>query len=126
MIANKERSFGLIMAAAFGVIAALRFVLSDTVTWWALGLAAGFALIALVRPRWLAPVERVWMRFAAVLGAINSRVLLTIVFALVVTPIAVLLRALGRQPMRWQDDQPTYWRRRRPEEFTAARMERQF
>jgi hypothetical protein len=51
---------------------------------------------AFVMPRILGPVERGWMAFALVLGAINTRIILTLVYVLVVTPIGVL--------RRWRDD----------------------
>jgi len=121
-----NRSFGFVMAAAFGLLAAARFAFGGKMTVWALALSAVFLLAALAVPRALAPVHRYWMKFAAVLGAINSRILLMIVFTVVVTPIALLLRVLGRRPMTWHDQRDSYWRRRTAAEFTAGRMERQF
>jgi hypothetical protein len=68
------------------------------------------------------------MRLAAVLGAVNSRILLTLVYIGLVTPFAVLLRLLGRQPIPTKTSKAasSYWHDRRPEEFTPQRMERQF
>jgi hypothetical protein len=50
----------------------------------------------LVFPVVLGPVERAWMAFAALLGAVNTRILLTLVYVFVVTPIGFL--------RRWSDD----------------------
>ena len=50
----------------------------------------------LVVPVVLGPVERGWMAFAALLGAINTRILLTLVYVAVVTPIGFF--------RRWSDD----------------------
>jgi hypothetical protein len=68
------------------------------------------------------------MRLAAVLGVVNSQVLLTVVFACLFTPLALLLRLLSKQPIQTTmcKAASTYWHKRRPEEFTAQRMERQF
>ncbi|HZS11797.1 MAG TPA: SxtJ family membrane protein [Nitrospirales bacterium] len=123
---DQNRSFGMVMAAAFGVLSVARYLLAGKVTGWAIVLSLGFLAAALAAPAALAPVRRYWMKFAAVLGAINSRILLMIVFTLIVTPIALLLRVMGRQPMRWHEQRDSYWRRRTAAEFTAARMERQF
>jgi hypothetical protein len=62
-------------------------------------LGGALVLPALVVPRLLGPVERAWMKLAAVLGAVNTRILLTLVYVLVVTPIA-WLRRLGGDPLR--------------------------
>lgn len=83
------------------------FLLLAAVSWWrghevpplVLG-AAGVLLVgpALVAPVVLGPVERAWMRFALVLGAINTRIILTLVYVVVVTPIG-LMRRLGGDPL---------------------------
>jgi uncharacterized membrane protein YkvI len=125
-INDENRSFGLVMAAAWLLIGLVRWPLSGAPAWWAVALGLIFGSLAILWPRSLARVRDLWMRFAAVLGAVNSRILLTIVFAVVITPIGLLLRALGRQPIPWRVDADSYWRRRGPEEFTGARMERQF
>ncbi len=123
-----DRSFGYVMAGGSAALVVLRYVVAGRPTWWLVGLAAVFLALSLVAPRLLAPIRTVWMKFAAVLGFVNQRILLTIVFGVLITPTAVLLRALGKKPMALQADPAagSYWRRRTPEEFTAARMERQF
>jgi hypothetical protein len=123
-----NRSFGLIIAGGSAALAVIRFIWSGTFNWWFIGVGLVFAVIGLLVPTWLEPVRRVWMKLATVLGFVNSRILLTAVFAVVVTPIAVLLRLLGRRPFAVVRDQraESYWQVRRPEEFTAKRMERQF
>lgn len=125
---RQNRSFGLVMAGGFAVLAVLRFLFAGAVTWWLVGLAACFALTALLRPGMLEPVRRLWMKLADLLGAVNQRLILTLLFALVVTPMALLLRLLGKQPiaLRLDPAADSYWRRRKREEFTAGRMERQF
>lgn len=127
-MADRNRAFGLIMAGGLGSLALLRYAWTGGVSWWLIGFGLLFFLIALAAPAWLAPVHRMWMKLAAVLGFLNSRILLTIVFVAVVTPIALVMRLLGRRPFALVRD-PTagsYWRKRRPEEFTPERMERQF
>jgi hypothetical protein len=68
------------------------------------------------------------MKLAHVLGIVNSRIILTVIFAVVVTPIALLMRMFGRSPIARRPDpaRGSYWQARQPEEFTAKRMERQF
>jgi hypothetical protein len=125
---HSDRSFGLVLGWALLALAAVRFVWAGALSWWLLGSALALFAAALTVPWVLGPLRTAWMKLAAVLGLINARILLTIVFAALVTPIAVVLRAFGRTPIRLTvDGQPgSYWRSRRPEEFTAGRMERQF
>ena len=127
-LAEQERAFGLVMAAGFGVLALIRVVWTGTVTWWLIDLGVMFGIAALVVPSWLRPVRTAWMKLAASLGYLNSRILLTVVFAGLITPIALLLRLAGKQPVRldFRGQEGTYWHRRGPDEFEATRMERQF
>ena len=123
-----NRSFGLIIAGGCGALALLRYVWSGAVVWWLIGIGLAFLVAGLAVPVWLDPVRKAWMKLAAVLGFVNSRILLTVVFVGVVTPIALLMRLLGRRPFAVTRDRTagSYWKARRPEEFTAERMERQF
>jgi hypothetical protein len=125
---SSPKQFGLVMAAAFSVLFLIPFIWSGTGTWWLLGLAIGFLLAALFKPLWLKPIEKGWMRFAAVLGLINSRILLTAVFIVIIIPITVVLRMLGKTPIHtsWKFSRSSYWHLRNPEEFSASRLERQF
>jgi hypothetical protein len=68
--------------------------------WWALTLFAVLVVPALVAPSILAPAYRAWMKLAEVLAWINTRLLLGIVFFFVVTPIGLIMRGLGHDPMR--------------------------
>jgi hypothetical protein len=124
---RENRNFGLIIAGGLGALTVVRFIWSGAVAWWLVGIGVGFLVAGLMVPDWLNPVRKIWMKLAAVLGFVNSRILLTVVFVGVVTPIALVLRLLGRRPLvLTRDGAASYWQARRPEEFTAERMERQF
>jgi len=126
--ANQNRTFGLIMAGGLGVIAFVRFLLAGAVTWWLIAPAVLFFMAGLLTPVSLGPLRAAWMKFAGVLGYVNSRILLTIVFIGLIVPTALVLRLLGKQPIRlgFREEAASYWRRRTADEFAARRMERQF
>ena len=103
----------------FGFTVGGVFLLLAAVSWWRghvnppLVLATVGTLLvvpALLVPRVLGPVERGWMAMAAVLGAINTRILLTLIYVVVVTPIG-WLRRLGGDPLerRLGTDAPSHW-----------------
>ena len=89
------RKFGLVMAAPLTLIGGVLLWRGRTTGMILLGLAGLFLLLAGVAPRALAPVERYWMAFAEKLGAVMTRVILTLTFYLVITPIGLLLRLMG-------------------------------
>ena len=78
------RSFGLVSGAMvigiFGLLLPLLFGNEINVESWPFYLAAVLAGVALVVPSFLEPVYKVWMRFGAVMGAINTRIILGILF----------------------------------------------
>ncbi len=126
--ANQNRTFGLVMAGCLGGLALGRFLWAGAITSWLIGPAALLLATGLLVPAWLDPVRAGWMKFAAVLGYVNSRILLTIVFIGLIMPTALVLRLLGKQPIRlgFREGSVSYWRRRTADEFSARRMERQF
>ena len=93
----------------FGVSVGLVCAVLGCVSWWRgharlgqvlAGCAFVLLLAAMVAPARLRGVNRVWWEFAQILGWINSRVLLTLFFVVVVTPVALVMRLGGRNVLR--------------------------
>ena len=111
-----ERKFGLSLAAVLAAFAA-RF-------WWqgrlpiAIGLlafAAGLAIVAVFAPRILAAPNRAWFVLGLWLSKVVSPVVIGAMFLLVVTPVGLLMRLFGHDPLHVRSrDQNSYWIRRDP------------
>jgi Saxitoxin biosynthesis operon protein SxtJ len=94
------RSFGFTVGGIFALIGVWPLVIrSEDPRWWAVILAAALVLPAVVFPRSLVWVYRGWMALGHVLGWINTRIILGFIFYLVVTPIGIVRRWLGKDPM---------------------------
>jgi hypothetical protein len=94
------RSFGLIVASGFSVIALLPTLLrGDSPRAWALTIAAVLLAFGLLFPRGLRPVYKIWMVAGAVLGWVNTRIILGAVFYLLIVPMSVCLRLAKKDPM---------------------------
>jgi len=95
------RDFGLItgsiLAGLFGLF--FPWLLEFNFPLWPWAIAITLFSFALIRPRLLRPVYRVWMAIGNVLGYINSRIILGLVFYFVVLPTGLLLRLFGKDPM---------------------------
>ena len=120
---NPERSFGLSVGTVFLLIAAYGFWRGRMTLAEGVG-AAGLVLVTLgyLRPSWLYYPSKAWWRFAIALGYVNARVILTIVFVILLTPIALIWRLIGRDPLqrrrsRWQGWTPHPERYRSSEHF---------
>ena len=64
------------------------------------GAGALLLLLGALAPRWARPFHAAWMRFAHALGYVNSRIILSIMFYGVMTPVGFFLRLAGRDPLR--------------------------
>jgi hypothetical protein len=95
------RNFGLSLGLAIALIAGLGL----PVLWklplspWPWIVGALLMLAGWLTPRLLGPFFRLWMRFAELLGAINSRIILTICFYLIILPFGLFLRMFRGDPM---------------------------
>ena len=122
------RKFGLTVGGAFlllGVISWWRGHDSAPDVLWILG--ALLAVPGLIVPGVLAPIQRGWMAGAAVLGHINTRIILTVAFFAVFTPLGLVMR-LVRDPLNRSMKQAdgSNWRRRELQAIDPASYERQF
>ena len=121
------RDFGLLVGGIFGLIGLWPLVWrQQSPRTWALTLAVLLVLPALAAPRVLAPVYRAWMLLGEGLAWINTRIILGVVFYGVVTPIGLVMRMFGHDPMRRRPDRAGESYRVRSVPRPATHMMRQF
>lgn len=107
------RKFGFILAGGLIGIFGLLFpwLGERSLPWWPFIAGGVFALAGLVMPAALGPVYRVWMKIGHVLGWINTRIILGVVFFLIFLPVSLIFRVIGKDPMaRKLDDETTSYR----------------
>jgi hypothetical protein len=112
------RQFALACPVGFALIGWLVQRMSHVAWWpWAgLGLGLVLLLIGLARPLALRPVYVAIMAVGAPIGWIVSSVLALVFFFLVLTPIGLFFRMIGRDPLALRArGKPTYWREHRAE-----------
>jgi Saxitoxin biosynthesis operon protein SxtJ len=111
-ITSKQlRSFGFIVGGIFALIGVWPLVIrSEDPRWWAVILGVALVLPAAVFPKSLVWIYRGWMALGHVLGWINTRIILGVIFYFIVTPIGIVRRWLGKDPMgrRLQPDLDSY------------------
>jgi len=125
---SSDRSFGLLFSVVFTVIGLWPITRGDRVRWWAVAIACAILVVTLSAPALLGPLNRLWFRFGLVLHAIVSRVVLGLIFFGVVTPLSLVLRRLGKDPLRLRREpsSPSYWIDRKPPGPAPDTMSRQF
>jgi hypothetical protein len=123
------RKFGLLVGGVFGLLA-LWFWWRHKV-WWPWLAAPAVPLIALgaIFPRALRRIYLGWMALALVMGLVVSTILLTLFFYLVVTPIGLVTRLMGKDflTQKLEPSRISYWLPRdRTKPYQPADTERQF
>lgn len=125
---GSERSFGIVFAVVFVLIGLWPLKAGGDVRLWALGLAAAFLLVALVAPRLLKPLNLIWFKFGLLLHKVMTPLVMGLLFFLTVTPVGMLMRATGKDPMRLKRDSTatSYWITRDPPGPKPDSMKNQF
>ena len=113
---SSNRAFGVVFTAVFLIVALWPLISGHSPRGWALAVSGLLLLITVAVPAWLATPNRLWMKFGLLLHRVVSPVVLAILFYIVVTPIGLLMRAFGKDPLRLKRaaSDPSYWIRREP------------
>jgi hypothetical protein len=125
---SSDRSFGLVFGGVFALIGCLPLLHFAQPRWWALGLAVAFALIALVWPQILHPLNQAWLALGRLLHRVVSPVIMGVIFFVCVTPIAWIMRLRGKDVLSLarRDNLSSYWITREPQPPASETMKRQF
>ncbi len=105
------RKFGLVMVVPLAIIGGVLLWKGKFLAPYVLILSALFLIFGLFFPKLLAPVEKIWMKFAEILSVIMTRVILSLTFYLVITPLGLLVRLLGKDLLqkKFEQEVKTYW-----------------
>ncbi|HEX8187518.1 MAG TPA: SxtJ family membrane protein [Pyrinomonadaceae bacterium] len=126
--AQARKSALLVAAVLLGVAAWNLYRGRTTVVLIFASTGAALLVAGLLVPPAARAFHTAWMRFAVLLGHVNSRVLLTLVYYLVVTPYGVVTRLVGRDPLRRRGGAggPSHWVERKATRQTREQFERLF
>ena len=124
---GSERSFGIVFAVVFAIIAFWPVVFhGGSVRLWALVVAAIFLVLAFVAPHVMKPLNRLWFKFGMLLSKIIGPVAMGLIFFVTVTPIGLIRRRKNPDPLnqRFDPNAESYWVVRDAESATS--MKKQF
>ena len=125
---KEVRQFGVTIGIILGLLGGAFFLRQKYFYAYFLIFSAMFFISALVLPALLKPVQKVWMSAAIVIGHVMTRVILTVLFYLVVTPIGILARIFGKSFLDTNFDKnvDSYWIVREPAKLDKRSYENQF
>ncbi|WP_026606340.1 SxtJ family membrane protein [Methylocapsa acidiphila] len=126
---GSDRKFGLTFALIFAILGAWPLLRhAESPKWALLALAALFLATAIVRPRWLAPLNRAWFKLGFLLNKIANPIIMGVLFFGAIVPLGWFLRKKGEDLLRLQikPDAASYWIERDPPGPAPGTLTKQF
>ena len=121
------RNFGLVVGTGFVIIGGLLLWKEKGLWPWFGGAGLMLILLGMAAPPLLKPLQKSWMTLAVIMGWLMTRLILSLLFFLVLTPIGLAGRLAGKKFLSPPpDDGESYWIRRSREDQDARRLEKQF
>ena len=110
LTAAEGRKFAFTVGTAFLVLGGIAWWRDHPRMWPVLaGLGAAFWAAGLVAPARLGPINRAWMGLALLISKVTTPIFLGIVYFVVMMPVGVLMRLFGRNPVRHQPRDDSFW-----------------
>jgi len=107
---GSNRSFGIVFFVVFLLISLYPLINSENVRLWSLAVSCIFLILGILNSNLLSPLNKIWFKFGILLGRIISPIVMGIIFFLVVTPIAFIMRLLGKDLLNLKyNDNQSYW-----------------
>ena len=107
---GSNRSFGLVFFIFFLIVSIYPLINDQSIRYWALIASIIFLIFGLLNSKILTPFNKLWFRFGILLGKIISPLIMSIIFFLVVTPIGLLMKILGKDLLNLKyNNNKTYW-----------------
>ena len=91
---SSNRSFGIVFFIVFLLIALYPILKDNDLRIWSLVISFIFLILGLINSKILTPLNRLWFKFGLLLGKFISPLIMGIIFFVVVTPIAIIMRLL--------------------------------
>lgn len=111
---NDLKKFALIWSLIFFIVGLWPLFSGNVIRLWAVIIMFIFAVIAFLNPSLLTSFYIIWVKVGEVIGGIISKVIMTVLFYGLFTPIAIILRLLGKDLLKKKLDKnsSTYWVKR--------------
>lgn len=122
---GSNRNFGLVFFIVFLIISIWPLTYEEPVRNWSAIISSVFLILGLMNSKLLSPLNKLWFKFGMILGAIVAPVVMGAVFFLVITPIGLVMKIMGKDLLNKKYDtrKKTYWIKR---DIPIGTMKRQF
>ena len=121
---NSNKGFGIVFFIFFLIISFWPFIEGQSLRIWALTVSLIFLVLGLLNSKLLSPFNLIWVKFGEVLGRIIAPIAMGVVYFIIITPIGLFMRLIGKDLLRTKfSKNKSYWIKR---EQNIGSMKRQF
>ena len=107
---SSNKSFGIVFFVFFLIVSIYPLIDGGVLRVWSLVISAIFLILGLLNSKFLTPLNKLWFKFGILLGAIVSPIVMGIVFFIVVTPISLIMKILGKDILNLKKNKnKSYW-----------------
>jgi hypothetical protein len=107
---SSNKSFGIVFFVVFLIIGLFPLINDQEIKIWSILTSLIFLILGLINSKILTPLNKIWFKFGILLGKIVSPIVMGLIFFLVVTPIALIMKILKKDllNLRYNNDK-SYW-----------------
>ena len=121
---SSNRSFGILFSIVFAIIAFWPTINGNPLRLWSIPISVIFLVLGLLNSKLLNPLNIVWVKFGELLGRIVAPIVMAIIYFIIVTPIGLFMRLIGKDLLNIKFSKSnTYWIKR---EKKVGSMKKQF
>ena len=121
---GSNRSFGILFSIVFAIIAFWPTINGNPLRLWSIPISVIFLVLGLLNSKLLSPLNIVWIKFGELLGRIIAPIVMAIIYFIIVTPIGLFMRLIGKDLLNIKFSKSnTYWIKR---EKKVGSMKKQF
>ena len=107
---SSNRNFGIVFFIVFLLVAVYPILKGNDIRIWSLLISFVFLILGLINSKLLTPLNKLWFKFGLLLGKIVTPLIMGFIFFIVVTPIGILMRLLGKDLLNLKyNEKKTYW-----------------
>ena len=105
-----NRNFGIVFFLFFLIISLWPLLSSGEIRYWSFLISIIFLVLGIINSKVLTPLNRLWIKFGILLGKIVNPVVMGIIFFIVVTPISLILKVIGKDTLNLKkNNSKSYW-----------------
>ena len=107
---GSNKSFGIVFFVVFLLIAIYPLINNGELRIWSFTISIIFLVLGLINSKVLTPLNKLWFKFGLLLGKAISPLIMGIIFFLVVTPTALIMRIIGKDLLNLKfNNKKSYW-----------------